>query len=535
MPRLDESNYGARLGQKITQVKEREVFRTVLECSAPRSSALLSLIGECLKWAKKRSGAVIPRRAWEGHDFEILRGGRNLHGLSLEVEGYAVWALRAEDPDADIPGRVWTTEIVIHTKPNSDLVFCMRQVVSAGESNMEFVPHAPGIMMQVIRNCEFSDSGMHISDKPTTLNQENTDHILDFIESDDRKLPIILVSEDSRAISDEKLSVDPLRLSKAVAGIAHVYIAPEDITFSITERFGRARSVFHGGVRIYEPGFESNSDPYDHRLYVKSALIDRNHIETDIRYYMSLESVKRFRLDRDVYSFSSIRILKSDLDRKTINANASESERLESANKRILALEAEIKSTKEDAQKSWQTAFEEDERAKAAERELNSARIRIRSLEEALKKRVDNELNETSEDFPKKWELFADWADKTLIGKLVLLPAARRGTKRPQYQDPELTARAVAWLAEECRNRRMSGGGELANIPIGYGLENAPCGTDSFTVIYQTRRIEIDWHVKNGGNTRSPERCLRIYYGWDDVSEQIIVADLPAHRRSGAS
>jgi hypothetical protein len=36
-------------------------------------------------------------------------------------------------------------------------------------------------------------------------------------------------------------------------------------------------------------------------------------------------------------------------------------------------------------------------------------------------------------------------------------------------------------------------------------------------------------HFKNGGNTRDPERCLRIYYFWDDESQQVVVGSLPGH------
>ena len=39
----------------------------------------------------------------------------------------------------------------------------------------------------------------------------------------------------------------------------------------------------------------------------------------------------------------------------------------------------------------------------------------------------------------------------------------------------------------------------------------------------------------SGGNTRDPSRCLRIYYCFDEQTQQIIVSDMPAHRRTAAS
>jgi hypothetical protein len=103
------------------------------------------------------------------------------------------------------------------------------------------------------------------------------------------------------------------------------------------------------------------------------------------------------------------------------------------------------------------------------------------------------------------------------------------------FADISLAARCLSWLATTCLDRRVNGGGVLANIPIESGVENAPCGSDTFTYDFQGRKVTVDWHVKDGGNTRDPTRSFRIYYGYDDATQQIIIADMPAHRRSGAS
>ena len=122
-----------------------------------------------------------------------------------------------------------------------------------------------------------------------------------------------------------------------------------------------------------------------------------------------------------------------------------------------------------------------------------------------------------------------------LAGKLVLLPTARKGTKRPDYSDIEKACRGLYWIATEFRRRKIEGGGAIANIPIGEDLENAPCGGDSFAAIHQGRNLQIDWHIKGGGNTRDPTRCLRIYYTFDPITQEAIVADMPAHRRTDAT
>jgi hypothetical protein len=72
-------------------------------------------------------------------------------------------------------------------------------------------------------------------------------------------------------------------------------------------------------------------------------------------------------------------------------------------------------------------------------------------------------------------------------------------------------------------------------VKISGGFVNERCGTDSFQIDWQGTRYEVEWHLKNGGNTRDPSRCLRIYYLWDEASQQVVIASMPAHIRSGAS
>jgi hypothetical protein len=72
----------------------------------------------------------------------------------------------------------------------------------------------------------------------------------------------------------------------------------------------------------------------------------------------------------------------------------------------------------------------------------------------------------------------------------------------------------------------------LGHLP---GKQNAPSGEDTFEFDWNGRRFPTEWHVVDGGRTRDPVRCLRIYYCFDPQTQQIIVADMPAHRRSGAT
>jgi hypothetical protein len=107
--------------------------------------------------------------------------------------------------------------------------------------------------------------------------------------------------------------------------------------------------------------------------------------------------------------------------------------------------------------------------------------------------------------------------------------------KAPAFADVGLAARCLLWLANDYRERRLHGGGGDLRVNIESGIQNDRCGADSFRTSWQGRNFDVEWHIKNGGNTRDPTRCLRIYYFWDEASQQIVIASMPAHIHTGAT
>jgi hypothetical protein len=174
-----------------------------------------------------------------------------------------------------------------------------------------------------------------------------------------------------------------------------------------------------------------------------------------------------------------------------------------------------------------------DARAEQAEEQLRTSVFRIQQLLDQLKAR--GESPDTNIAPPASWSDFIDWCDVNLAGRVALSPLARSGIRGAIFEDVQLAARCLLWLANDGRARRISGGGSLRNEAVENGIYNDHCGQDQFDFQWQGERHTADWHIKNGGNTRDPKRCLRIYYFWDPTTQQILIADMPAHRRTGAT
>ncbi len=133
-----------------------------------------------------------------------------------------------------------------------------------------------------------------------------------------------------------------------------------------------------------------------------------------------------------------------------------------------------------------------------------------------------------------------EWARQAVAGQLAMLPRAIRAAKQSVYRDTEQVFKSLLLLANEYRDMRIGGTGKKASFDMAVqelGLQCEPTfgGSrygefgDTYIVDYLGQRKLLDMHLKNGGNTRDPTRCLRIYFFWDEDERQVVVGSLPGH------
>lgn len=530
------SNLASRMPRVV---REHEVLRVTGWMPGDNPAAIANTaIGEVLRWAQKRCGGQLPPEAWERKAFDYLSGGRNSSCVHLQSGTSDLWAIRADDPDKTVAERVWTTEVVVGLLPNQPAKFSARLLVSTPEADLQIEPHTPGFVQQVAETCHLMSGSQRLSAEPMVFETEtDAEGLIDHLLDPERQLPtfVLTLGEDGE---DKHPRIDTDALSRAMLGIGHVALAHPEPTWRMTRELGKLRSVFGGAARVYLPGFTDDADPFGHRLVLANQLETAEGAARITRWMRQLaaqESVRRAKLGRDVVPFAAIRNASLELRQQTLrNEDASESDQLVAANERIAALEKQVASLASE-QDYYVAEFEnERERAEIAEAQAQKSAYRIQQLTDQLTSKGDDPDQDVG--MPSSWSELADWCDQNLAGRLVLTPNAHRGTRKPLYQDVETAARCLLWLATDGRNQRINGGwGNMSNVPIMGGIQNASCGADTYDFDWNGRRFSADWHIKNGGNTRDPIRCLRIYYCFDQQTQQIIISDMPAHRRTGAT
>lgn len=524
------------------RVREQEILRVAAEFSGDDSTeAIVAARNEVLRWSQNKAVGSFPDEAWEFKSFERLSGGRSCSAVFLKTDDQETWALRIEDPDKTVAGRVWTTEVNISSHVSEqNPQFTLRLSASTPESFLAIEPHVPGVVKQVIKSPGLWAGNYKLTDRPLRINSDDAGNKLcNALLDTSRKLPIIALSVPDDFAQTGKPLLDAEKLAAACAGLAIVTILSPKISWMLTDRFGKQLSVYGGAARVYLPGFTEDSNPFGGHELLLAQSFDRpgglTQALTRLRWIAANGSVRRLQLGKDLQAFASVKALQFRQRQIALqNTGATDREQLLAANEQIELLERELQESRNYEQQFSNLHQEAELRSETAEAQLRASAFRIQQLLDQLK--ASGVLPDAKISLPSEWDEFANWCEVNLAGRVVLSPQARRSVKDAEFNDPKLSASCLLWLGNEYRDAKMNGGeGSLRDANVTTGVLNAHCGSDAFQVEWQGRSRDVDWHVKNGGNTRDPSRCLRIYYFWDEGTQQVVVALMPSHRRTDAS
>lgn len=528
----------SRTSSKV--VRERDILRIFGTIGSQKLDGPVELVrGSVLRWVEQQIGRALPEAAYNGVEFEQLAGGRYCSAVRLMENSKDIWAVRVDVPDKDVAQRVWTAEVVIATVSLQHIFLSLRLILSSPETTPPIIPAVPKFIGEIATLTGLFRSLDQIHSTPWIVQDDaDAEELIDALVDTERQLPHIVVSLMDEQSAGNAPQLNARALARATVGLAKVVILPNAFTKKLIERLGRRLSVYDGAIRVYLPGFTADSSPYSrHQLLMSDRLRENKgpeKIASILRKLVADDSVRRLRLGREVVTFATIRemSLKSNLD-KLKNEGATDIEQLAAANKQIEKLRDDLRKANDAEQ--WLSDEHQlaEERAANAEAQVNAASYRIQQLLQQIKSSGENP--DANIPLPESWTDFADWCDQNLVGRVLLTPRARREIKNPQYQDVQLAAKCLLWLANDYHERRLSGGDGDLRVPIAEGIKNDRCGSDSFKTQWRGTNVDVEWHIKSGGNTRNPARCLRIYYFWDETNMQVIIASMPAHLTTGAS
>lgn len=522
-------------------VREHEILRVSANIAGKDPDVSIGMVLKAtLQWAQKRTVGKLPEEAWNGESFEHFSGGRSCICTRFRPGASDIWAVRVEDPDKETAGRIWTTEIAIGQSGHQPGLLSLRLLVASPEGELNFAPATPGVLQQVLTRPGLTAGPYPIGCASTLVKSpEEADSLIEKLIDKSRRLPVVIFSVSENAADDSEPLLNAQMLARQLCGLAHFFILPAPLTWKLTTRFGKALSVYGGAVRMYLPGFGEDANPFaGHELLLPNAMATadgRRICSNRLRWIVASASLRNMKLGSDVLGYATIKAKAAEYEsdrrqHEMDRANVSEREHLAVARLQIATLRAQAADAIKERDDYLNLYEDLEDRAENSEIQMRTSGFRIQQLLDQL---IEVDVKpDANIPIPAAWDEFANWCDSHLAGRVSLAPRARRAIAAALFADVAAGARCLLWLANDFRSTKsMGGGGSLREIVVDpkANIRNAHCGSDTFSIEWQGKRYSVEWHLKNGGNTRDPNRCLRVYYFWDDSSQQVVVASMPGH------
>lgn len=402
--------------------------------------------------------------------------------------------------------------------------------------------------------------GLLAQGRPVTANlwlvntPEDVQELVALLEAPYRSLPGIVISAVNRNAwrftpTAPGYLVNAAYLADKVKGYAIVAQISFQAAFALTEAVGKSWSVYDGACRTYFPKIDfDNGSPAHHPCNLKDKIWFWNYegLRGERGYTAFLidtahRAASTNRTDwSGLYFVPDARILAAELELAHAAHLANAPERELAMQNHIAALQRKLQ-TAEDENADWLGELEKaTEEAEYYKQENAALRVQLDALRAHLI-RQNGESPDKEIPIPTNYKVMGEWVKEHLAGRLVLLPRAERAASKAEYAEVGMVYRALLILANEYRDSRMGTGTDkafrdaLAQFSMNFsgsidksraGQEgeayyvNYPIGTD--------QRAFLQFHVVRG-NSREDRYCMRIYFFWDEDTNQVVVGWLPSH------
>lgn len=523
-------------------------LRADVLCPDGMVNAFARIIGLVLPFVAKSLYTKLPPEAAEHRSFEIQDGDRLCECIAVPER--MLWAIRFKFASKD--GTAWYYDIAL-VREDDRLLFGMKIDTAFGADVKALQANLP--LVDALLGC-----GLLAQGRPVTANlwqvntPEDVEELLALLEDPRRSLPVIAVS----AVNWKAWRFTPhapgyLVNASYLADRVKGYAIVAQITFrgayALTDAVGKTWSIFDGACRTYFPKIDfDNGSPAHHPFNLKDKIwfweYEGERGERGFTSYLINTAHRIASTSRTdwsgLYFVPDARILAAELEMAHAAHVANAPERELAMRNQIAALQRKLQ-TEEDENADWLSELEKaTEEAEYYKQENIALRSRLDALRAHLI-RQNGESPDTEIPIPDSYKVMGEWVKEHLAGRLVLLPRAERAASKAEYTEVGMVYRALLILANEYRDSRMGTGTDKAfrDALAQYGMDfsgsidkcRAGQEGEAYYVNYPigtSKRVFLQFHLERG-NRHENRYCMRIYFFWDEDTNQVVVGWLPSH------
>lgn len=475
---------------------------------------------------KDKQKLQLPTAAWSGDGFSLDAA----EGQPLVVAAIKnFWAMRLDRLDADVPGRIWRTEVSIGHNEVDAAVGVRLVVIDTARADR--VPTSvPRVVSDLIERPGLIDYGIALSTKALPIHSERDERgLIELLISNRRTRPVIVLSA-SAGISEADLD----DMSSRLAGVAHVFRANDRVNDLLRSSVGSEFLIPNRGLRTFNPGFNPAIDENDRHPPATTEWIARRFGGLRNFTWMLLENFARLTVANqaaaaELPTVDQVKSLELESRLASLQRAGARSEREALLEEQVSLLEKLVGEKSQEYEYAADCVRDTEDECARLRAQLLASNQRVASLEERLgTKGTEVDLPETLDDL-------SSWALKHFPGRLQLLPRAVRSAKKSVYEDKRLVYQCLAKLGREYVDARRSGQTDEGIFePLGVQLERtgsrAHLAQWKEEYFFQLRRQTefFEWHLKKGTG-HNETTTLRIYFFYDTEDEMVIVGHLTSH------
>lgn len=395
----------------------------------------------------------------------------------------------------------------------------------------------PRLLLDVHDAFEITRGEGALQVRPLAVSREGIeDFVRHLLMDSSRRVPTVVLTVGK----DGQFAVPPRTIGQELFGLADVYaIESTGAVTALARVLGRRElAVFDGALRVYNPGFNERTNPFEHPLVVGARLREKRNREQlakrlalgTVRWYREDPMFEELREERTLAYDESRRIARNDVARAWEQArNKADYEQIAvQIDEENQALHAELQELRERLRES-------EQKAAALQHALSARELRPRDIER----------NEPLYATPPESVEEAVHRVRSHYGELLyFLPSALKSARESTYRSPTEVARQLDGLARIAQ--RVQEGTLTGTLAQAFKKENlayAP-GVSEGT----SKRLSQQYRFRDGtktfvcaehlrkGNSKDPSGCLRIYFTSEELDDgRFVVGHIGAHLETSST